>query len=133
MNMPRSSPGQSRFGTCSSRMGRVFTCKVAPQIGCKEPEHVFRDGSPQPDAELQFWRSRAAFSAWQSLRGEREGERERERGEREKEKGGVKRRANTPNTRDPATLGEQPELDPHAAADGGGEACGMPGVGQASH
>ncbi|CAE7620033.1 ODA4 [Symbiodinium natans] len=40
--------------------GAVITwTKQVRYVLKQEPEHVFRDGSPQPDAELQFWRSRA--------------------------------------------------------------------------
>eukprot|EP00439_Symbiodinium_sp_Y106_P012738 s4821_g1.t2 len=40
--------------------GAVITwTKQVRYVLKQEPEHIFREGSPQPDAELQFWRSRA--------------------------------------------------------------------------
>ncbi|CAJ1396873.1 unnamed protein product [Effrenium voratum] len=40
--------------------GAVITwTKQVRYVLKQEPEHVFREGNPQPDAELQFWRNRA--------------------------------------------------------------------------
>ena len=59
------------LGECASN---IFEC------GCKEfqtfassahlhhlqePEHVFREGDPQPDAELRFWQNRVNASGKQ--------------------------------------------------------------------
>ena len=48
----------------SSRLrGSWWGCGRVLKFGFEEPEHIFRQGSPQPDAELQFWRSRVGPSA----------------------------------------------------------------------
>ncbi|CAE7326753.1 ODA4 [Symbiodinium necroappetens] len=57
-------PGKASASSSKDRVhvleGAVITwTKQVRYVLKQEPEHVFREGSPQPDAELQFWRSRA--------------------------------------------------------------------------
>jgi len=37
-------------------------------VSWQEPEHVFREGNPQPDAELKFWQNRVENSDMKRFR-----------------------------------------------------------------
>ena len=50
---------QVRYVLKQARSSIVSMISCRKRLSLQEPEHVFREGSPQPDAELQFWRSRA--------------------------------------------------------------------------